>query len=239
MILFLIAVLVLTLGTLGIFIVPVLSARKEKMTLRRRVYVGTVLILFTGIVPVLYGIGGMPEMRDYPLHKRDVLSYEQSPEKMAYIRRLERYLIENPDDGVIWEQLAATYRRNKRFSQAAEAYRNAIEFGVPQDIRNWHALAETLIQANNGRIVAEAQKALENVLRYRPDNPKALYFLGLARLQNKDPHKALAIWRYLEQRLSENDPWSVVINERIRVLAKALNVAPETVAPQMPKPLER
>lgn len=239
MIVFLIAVLVLTLGTLGLFIVPVLTVRRNKMTIKRRLYIAMVLILFTVVVPIVYGIGGRPEMRDYPLKKRDVLSLEQSPEKMAYIRRMERYLIENPDDGVIWESLGEAYRRNKKFSAAAVAYRNAIEFGVPQDIRNWHALAETLIQANNGRIVAEAQKALENVLRYRPDNPKALYFLGLARLQNKDPHRALALWRYLEQRLSENDPWQVVISERIRILSKTLNIAPETIRPQAPKTFVR
>lgn len=239
MIIFLISVLLLTLLSLWLFIVPVLSARRGKMTLKRRIYIVFVAFLFTICVPVFYGLRGAPDMRDYPLASRNILSFENAPEKMARIRRMERYVAENADDGVIWEALGEAYRKNGQYAQAAFAYRNAIEFGVPQDIRNWHALAETLIQANNGRIVAEAQKAFENVLRYRPDNAKALYFLGLARLQNKDPHRALALWRYLEQRLSENDPWLIVISERIRVLSKALNVAPETIAPQAPKTFVR
>jgi len=38
MILFLIAVLILTLSALWLFIVPVLSARRDKMTLKRRIW---------------------------------------------------------------------------------------------------------------------------------------------------------------------------------------------------------
>ena len=115
------------------------------------------------------------------------------------------------------------------FAEAATAYRNAIEWGIPEDITNWHALAETLIQANNGRITGEAQKALENVLRYRPDDPKAIYFLGLARIQNKEPQKALALWRYLEQILSAEDPWLTVVHERIETLQDAIKTDPRAV----------
>ena len=83
-----------------------------------------------------------------------------------------------------------------------------------------------MIQANNGRITGEAQKALENVLRYRPDDPKAIYFLGLARIQNKEPQKALALWRYLEQILSAEDPWLIVVHERIETLQNAIKADP-------------
>ena len=95
-------------------------------------------------------------------------------------------------------------------------------------------MAETLIQANNGRITGEAQKALENVLRYRPDDPKAIYFLGLARIQNQEPQKALALWRYLEQILSAEDPWLTVIHERIDSLQETLQLDPRMVKPQAP-----
>ncbi|HAW34042.1 MAG TPA: hypothetical protein DCX19_05390, partial [Alphaproteobacteria bacterium] len=101
-------------------------------------------------------------------------------------------------------------------------------------ISNWHALAETIIQANNGRITGEAQKALENVLRYRPDDPKAVYFMGLARLQNKEPRKAMALWRYLEQTLSAEDPWLAVVHARISALQDVLQLDPRAVKPQAP-----
>lgn len=173
-------------------------------------------------------------MPDYPLANRDILEAENQTRGMAKIRRLERYLSSNPDDGIVWEQLAQTYRRAGYYDKAVTAYRNAIEWGIPQDISNWHALAETLIQENNGRITGEAQKALENVLRYRPDDPKAIYFLGLARIQNQEPQKAMALWRYLEQILSVEDPWLTVIHERIETLQKTLEINPRTIKPQAP-----
>ena len=95
-------------------------------------------------------------------------------------------------------------------------------------------MAETLILANNGRITGEAQKALENVLRYRPDDPKAIYFLGMARIQNQEPQKALALWRYLEQILSAEDPWLTVIHERIGGLQETLQLDPRSVKPHAP-----
>ncbi len=241
MILFLILVLFLTIGALNLFILPILPLSKGHNMKKyvKYFYIVFVCLLFTAGVPFVYGKLGTPELRDYPLKERDLFSAETSVKNMAKVRRLERYLEQTPDDGPVWEELGRTYRAAGRYKEASTAFRNAIEWGVPEDIKNWHALAETLIQANNGRISGEAQKAFENVLRYRPDDPKAIYFLGLARLQNDEPYKALAMWRYLEQLLSANDPWLTVIHERIRELGGATSINPRKVSPQEPVPLSK
>ena len=241
MILFLITVLLLTIGALNLFISPVLSSKRAQETGKtaKYLYICAVVVVFTIVVPLVYGLSGKPELRDYPLKDRDLFSAETSVKSMAKLRRLERYLEKNPDDGAVWAELGRTYRMNGRYKEASSAFRNAIEWGVPADISNWHSLAETLIQANNGRINGEAKKALENVLRYRPADPKAVYFLGLAALQNDEPYKALALWRYLEQSLSENDPWLTVIHERITELGDITNINPRTVAPRDPLPLSK
>ena len=236
MILFLTALLLLTIGALSLFIFPILPLRRgRKQSVKvKSAYICFVFFLFAVWVPFLYGRQGKILMPDYPLADRDTLEAENQPQKMAKVRRLERYLTANPDDGIVWEQLAQTYRGAGYYNEAATAYRNAIEWGIPQDISNWHALAETLILANNGRITGEAQKALENVLRYRPDDPKAIYFLGMARIQNQEPQKALALWRYLEQILSAEDPWLTVIHERIGRLQETLQLDPRSVKPHAP-----
>lgn len=236
-----IAVLLLTVGALSLFIFPILSFHRDKKSFAyfKRGYIVFVFLIFAVLVPALYTHFGAPVMRDYPLSARDTLEAEESPADMAQVRRLERYLNAHPDDGTVWEQLGAAYRDAALYDQAAVAFRNAIEWGIPEDITNWHALAETLIRAHNGRILGEAQKALENVLRYRPDDPKAIYFLGLARLQNKEPQKALALWRHLEQILSAEDPWLGVIQERIKELGRDADINPASVKPQDPVPVAR
>lgn len=236
MILFLTALLLMTIGALTLFIFPILPLNRGRGRAQKAklFYIGFVFFLFAVLVPVLYGKRGRVMMPDYPLNARDTLESETQTGRMAKIRRLERYLSATPDDGVVWRRLAETYRNAGYYDQAATAYRNAIEWGIPQDISNWHALAETIIQANNGRITGEAQKALENVLRYRPDDPKAVYFMGLARLQNKEPRKAMALWRYLEQTLSAEDPWLAVVHARISSLQDVLQLDPRAVKPQAP-----
>ncbi len=238
---FLIAVLLLTVGALSLFIFPILSFHREKKSFVyfKRGYIVFVFLIFAVLVPVLYTHFGAPVMQDYPLTIRDTLEAEEAPADMAQVRRLERYLNAHPDDGTVWEQLGSAYRDAALYDQAAVAFRNAIEWGIPEDITNWHALAETLIRAHNGRILGEAQKALENVLRYRPDDPKAIYFLGLARLQNKEPQKALALWRHLEQILSAEDPWLGVIQERIKELGRDAGINPASVKPKDPVPVAR
>ena len=237
----LIAVLLLTVGALSLFIFPILSFHREKKSFVyfKHGYIVFVFLIFAVLVPVLYTHFGAPVMQDYPLAIRDTLEAEESPADMAQVRRLERYLNAHPDDGTVWEQLGSAYRDAALYDQAAVAFRNAIEWGIPEDITNWHALAETLIRAHNGRILGEAQKALENVLRYRPDDPKAIYFLGLARLQNKEPQKALALWRHLEQILSAEDPWLGVIQERIKELGRDAGINPASVKPKDPVPVAR
>ncbi len=205
MILFLTALLLLTIGALSLFIFPILPLRRGHGQSRtgKLVYICFVFFLFAVLVPALYGRQGKMLMPDYPLAGRDTLEAETQTRSMARVRRLERYLAANPDDGIVWEQLAQTYRSAGYYDEAATAYRNAIEWGIPQDISNWHALAETLIQANNGRITGEAQKAL-------------------------------ALWRYLEQILSAEDPWLTVIHERIAGLQETLRLDPRAVKPQAP-----
>ena len=239
MVLFLTTLLLLTIGALSLFIFPILPLNRGHGKYKRikLVYICFVFFLFAVFVPVLYSRQGKMLMPDYPLASRDTLEAEENTHIMARVRRLERYLDSASNDEIVWRQLAQTYRTAGYYDKAATAYRNAIEWGIPEDISAWHSLAETLIQANNGRITGEAQKALENVLRYRPDDPKAIYFLGLARLQNKEPQKALALWRYLEQSLPAEDPWLTVIHERIGSLQKLLQIDPRTIKPQAPVPL--
>ena len=239
MVIFLTALPLLTIGALSLFIFPILPLNRGRGKSKRgkQLYICFVFFLFAVFVPVLYSRHGNMLMPDCPLAARDTLQAEENAYRMARVRRLEKYLDLTPDDDIVWRQLAETYRSAGYYDKAVIAYRNAIEWGIPEDITGWHALAETLIQANNGKITGEAQKALENVLRYRPDDPKAVYFLGLARLQNKESQKALALWRYLEQSLSAEDPWLTVIHERIATLQKQLHIDPRTVKPQAPVPL--
>lgn len=234
MLIFLSSVLLLTVAALSLFAFPTLSAAcgRDRLPAAKRCFVLLTVATFVFGVPLAYTIKGSPAMPDHPLARRDTLEAEKAPADMAKIRRLERYLKRTPDDGEVWEQLGSSYRDARLYDRAAVAFRNAIDWGIPEDITNWHALAETLIRANNGRIVGEAQKALENVLRYRPDDPKAIYFLGLARLQNKEPQKALALWRHLEQTLSGEDPWLSVIRKRIAELSGETSIDPKSVAPK-------
>ncbi|MCQ2914846.1 MAG: tetratricopeptide repeat protein [Alphaproteobacteria bacterium] len=233
MLFFLISVLLLTIGSLCLFIFPIVPLKPQtKLGIyAKRGYIVFVFILFAIIVPTGYTCNKNAFLPDCPLKSRDKIIMEKDPHLMAELRRYEYYLEKTPDDSYIWSQIGQLYRDAKLFDQAASAYRNAIKWGIPADITNWHALAQTTIQASNGKITGEAQKAFENVLRYRPDDATALYFIGLARLQNNEPRKALAIWRYLEQILSIHDPWLELIQERIKELSLALKMDPALITP--------
>lgn len=90
MILFLILVLVLTVGALNLFILPIMPlSRGHKIgKFVKYAYISFVFLLFCIALPVLYGVVGNPTLRDYPLRNRDLFAAETSLKSMARVRRL-------------------------------------------------------------------------------------------------------------------------------------------------------
>jgi cytochrome c-type biogenesis protein CcmH len=100
---------------------------------------------------------------------------------------------------------------------------------------------EILVLAHGGRVAEPARRAIEEVLRGFPAEPRARYYLGLAKAQRGDPRGALQDWVDLIAMSPPDAPWLADIRREIRGVAAAAGIDAATLSPSagLPDPAVR
>ena len=173
------------------------------------------------LVPALaYGVylqKGAPDMPDMPIAKR-MADAARHNDVTALIRRVEERLARHPDDIQGWLALAPVYSRQGRYAKAANAWRNAIRLSKTPDADLYNALGESLVYANNGKLVKEARTAFTKALKLAPGNPMSRYFLAQADIQDGKRDKALAALKKLLKDLPKDFGGRGLIERQIAAL---------------------
>jgi len=153
---------------------------------------GLVAILPVGAF-LLYLWLGAPTQPDYPLAPRLSKPLETLP-PAAIVARLEAQLRARPDDIKGWRLLAQARMAHNQPAQAADAWRQVIALGG-ENSENVTALAIALIGMEEGFVNAPAKSLLTRALQLDPNQPAALYFMGLAHQQEGDIEAAQSLWQ--------------------------------------------
>jgi len=104
---------------------------------------------------------------------------------------------------------------------------------TPDDPQALSALAEALIAEANGTVTPAALEALNKALARNPDDPRTLFYLGLAEAQGGDSAAALKRWRALEARSPPDAPWLPTLRAEIQ---RAVRLAGAPAAGPSPAP---
>ncbi|WEX07721.1 c-type cytochrome biogenesis protein CcmI [Chelativorans sp. AA-79] len=190
----------------------------------RAVAMGAVLA-----VPVLswglYSLLGSPGMPAMPLQAR----LEQDPAQASLeelIARAEAYLAEHPQDARGWETLAPVYARIGRYADAVAAYRRTMELAGATADRE-AGLGEAMVGESGGVITADAEAAFNRALTLEEGNPRARFFIAMARAQEGNADEARAIWQDMASGLPEESPWKAAAGQALA----GLSSAPAQVSP--------
>lgn len=175
---------------------------------------------------------GAPELPDQPLAERDPAQRERMLALQADTEALAQDLAENPENLEGWLELGRRYSALERPEQAVEAYARAVGLseGDPAVVG---AYGEALVDAAGGSVTDQALAAFEQVLEADPDDPRARYYMGLARAQVGDDRGALARWQALAADSPADAPWMPLLRQRLAGLAQRLGV---DLAEVMPDP---
>lgn len=167
----------------------------------------------------VYGLLGSPGVPAQPLQER--LSRDPDDSSIEeLVARAETHLSANPDDGRGWEVLAPVYYRLGRYSDSAAAYRNAIRVSGASAPRE-AGLGEALVGAEEGIVSADAEAAFERALELEPRDPRARFFLGMARAQEGDDEEAAGMWREIVSQTPADSPWRGAAREALRQQERA------------------
>jgi cytochrome c-type biogenesis protein CcmH len=119
-----------------------------------------------------------------------------NPEVAAMVGKLEQHLKDQPGDQTGWLMLGRSYAVLNRADDAVGAYQHAYSLGKNADAAA--GLAEAMSLRAGGEITPEASKLFEEALSLAPDNPRALFYGGLAAAVRGDRVLARNRWMTLK-----------------------------------------
>ena len=137
----------------------------------------------------------------------------------AMIGKLEQQLRKSPADPKGWGMLAWSYFQTGRFADAATAYGRASALD-PANAEFLSGQGESLVQAANNQVTPGAVAAFRQALVQDPADPRARYFLAMAKDQAGDHQGAMDDWIALLKSAPAGAPWAVEVRDFIQRAAK-------------------
>lgn len=164
---------------------------------------------------LVYGAYGSPENPDQPLARRIAASEAGQDMPMA-VARIEAHLANNPGDTRGWLLIAPIYMRQGRYGDAVRAFAAASRDGADSEMLA--GLAEARILAAGGVVTAAAREDLGRALQRDAGNPRARYFLAIAKEQDGDPQAAAADLRNLLAGAPADAEWASGVRTRLSAI---------------------
>lgn len=203
-----------------------------------------VAVLIGVAVPAMaiggYMVLGSPGTPDQPLTARQLpppaeapVAESESPPAGSMgdvVAQLAERLEARLDDLEGWLLLGRSYLSMGRASEAAEALRRAYALSG-NDPAIASTFGEALVAQENGRVSDAARDVFVAALEADTRDPRARYYLALARAQKGDVRGALRGWVDLLALSPPDAPWVATVRQQIDRAAAELGVDPATVAP--------
>lgn len=193
------------------------AGESEPALRRRRAASALALSCVPLLALLLYGGMGSPSHPDLPLSARLQGAPSQQDFELA-LARIESHLAANPTDGRGWAVIAPVYMRQGRFEDAVRAFAAAIRHdGTSAD--RLAGLGEARTLAAGGVVTAEAREAFTQSVALEANNPRARFFLAVAKEQDGDNDGAIAALRALLADAPPEAGWTGMVRQRLEGLA--------------------
>lgn len=169
----------------------------------------------------LYAYSGAPGEQDRPFAERRQQMLEAraaAGDVNSRIRLLVDKTKQDPDQLEDWWVLARAYTEIGDHASAADAYRQAASLSG-DDPNILSAYGESLTLANGNKVPQAARLIFEQILNGRPD-PRARYYLALAKAQAQQFDAAFEDWAALARDSDPNAPWMGLVRRDIVNMAR-------------------
>ncbi len=188
----------------------------------RRLTAAVLALAIAAGAVALYLETGRPDLPSQPFAERAArdaqIAAARRAEAETRIAALEERLEASPDDLAGWIELARARRSVENYAGAATAFAHARALVGDEPII-LSAYGEALTMATGGRVTPEAKAAFDAVLARQPGDPRARFYLGLARAQADDAVGALDMWIALEAESPPDSPWRANLGRQMQALA--------------------
>jgi len=152
------------------------------------------------------------------------------PDVATMMMGLRERLAEDPADLQGWITLGSAAFAMGDFGEAITAYNRAL--AIDADLAQLHsALGEAHIMSAGGIVTEAARRALEQAVAKDPLEPRARFYLAIAREQDGDKEGALAALTSLLEDAPADATWTDGVRQRAMAMAVELGQDPATAVP--------
>ena len=188
---------------------------------RRPALAAFVFLLVGGSAVAGYAWLGNPGLKDQPLAERRTETLAKKADAGDINSRIQLMIErtkEKPDSFESWWLLARSYASIGDNKKAANAYQKAAELSNnrPEILS---AYAESMTLANGNKVPTAARLIFEQVLN-RVNDPRARYYIALAKAQSQKFDQALEDWALLAKESDANAPWMRLVRRDIVNMAR-------------------
>jgi len=134
------------------------------------------------------------------------------------VERVKKALEEDPNDVDRWALLARTYMALGQTENALSAMGEAVARKEPRDAALLSEYGQIQIAANNGRAAGPPEATFAEVLTMTPDDPRARFFLAIARAEKGDIEGARADLEAMLENAPADAPWRATVFEQLQEL---------------------
>lgn len=177
----------------------------------------------------VYAVLGSPDLPSQPLSAR-LMKCQAGATVEELVGCAELHLAAYPEDGKGWDVLAPIYLRMGRPGDAVNAYANAIRLEGATAGRE-SGLGEALANVAQGTVTAEAEAAFQRAIAIEPANPKAVYYLAVAKFQRGRADDAIADWRALAETAAADSPWREAATQAVAEAERRAAAAADAPGP--------
>jgi len=127
---------------------------------------------------------------------------------------VEARLRAHPEEGEGWDVIAPVYLGGRRYSDAAEAYAQAIRLLGPS-AKRLSGYGQALVLEKGGLVSEEARRSLEQALALDPTLVEPRILIAIAKEQDGNYAAAIEDWRGLLKRQGADEAWRAMVEKRI------------------------
>jgi len=161
----------------------------------------------------LYLIYGSPNISDQPLNAR--LEDSANDKNLeVLVARVEARLRAHPQEGEGWEVIAPVYMGWRRYTDAAEAFRQSIRL-LGESPKRLAGYGQALVLANDGVVSEDARHALERAIALDPNLIEPRLVLIIAKEQDGQYAAAADEWRAMLAAAPVDAPWRQLVAQRL------------------------
>src|SRR6201996_4739057 len=214
----------------------VLAEGREAEPPARPLQERTLLILALGLVAVvvlaatgLYLKIGQPNAGSAPPISQSAAQSGQLPaghpngEVASMIGQLEQRMKASPNDAEGWRMLGWSYLQTGRNADAAQAYGRAVALD-PHNGEYLSAQGEATVLASQGQVTPAAEAIFKKAVSLDPADPRARYYLAIAKDQKGDAKGAMDDWIALLKSAPPDAPWAPEVRGFVEKVAQERHI---------------